>query len=81
MNTQRYCGFSCNFVDDFLQDKHKITFDFSKVTFMDSTGLSVLVRLFKITRNLAKEFRIIEASPFIKDVFTHTKLNKIIHVQ
>jgi anti-sigma B factor antagonist len=54
--------------------------DLEKVTFMDSTGLGVLVGRLKLVRGQNGSLRIVSAEERILKVFSITGLDKVFHI-
>jgi anti-sigma B factor antagonist len=54
-----------------------ITIDFSKITYIDSSGLAMLIEVFKETRLYGGSLQLANLSPRIKNIFEIKKLDKL----
>jgi len=58
----------------------KIVINFSKVTYVDSSGLATLVEILKSMRIYGGKMRLSNLSPKIKSLFEITKLEKLFDI-
>lgn len=58
----------------------KIIINFSKVTYVDSSGLATLVEILKNMRTYGGRLRLTNLSPKIKSLFEITKLEKLFEI-
>lgn len=58
----------------------KIIINFSKVTYIDSSGLATLVEIFKKLRAYGGALKLVNLSPKIKNLFEITKLEKLFDI-
>lgn len=58
----------------------KLVISFSKVTYVDSSGLATLVELLKNMRTYGGRMRLADLSPKIKSLFEITKLEKLFDI-
>ncbi len=58
----------------------KIVFDFNQVTFMDSSGIGMLIGRYKAVRRLGGVAELINVAPSIKKIFEMCGLLKIIPI-
>ena len=58
----------------------KIVINFSKVTYVDSSGLATLVEILKNMRTYGGKMRLTNLSPKIKSLFEITKLEKLFEI-
>lgn len=58
----------------------KIVINFSKVTYVDSSGLATLVEILKGMRTYGGKMRLSNLSPKIKSLFEITKLEKLFDI-
>lgn len=58
----------------------KLVISFSKVTYVDSSGLATLVELLKNMRTYGGRMRLANLSPKIKSLFEITKLEKLFDI-
>ena len=58
----------------------KIVINFSKVTYVDSSGLATLVEILKGMRIYGGKMRLSNLSPKIKSLFEITKLEKLFDI-
>jgi anti-sigma B factor antagonist len=54
--------------------------NFSKVTYVDSSGLATLVEILKLMRTYGGKMRLSNLSPKIKSLFEITKLEKLFDI-
>ena len=59
----------------------KVVFDFSKVTFMDSAGIGLLIGRYKLAKMLGGSTKIINTSQSIKKVLEMSGIVRIIPVE
>ena len=58
----------------------KLVVNFSKVTYVDSSGLATLVEVLKMMRSYGGKMRLSNLSPKIKSLFEITKLEKLFDI-
>jgi len=58
----------------------KLVVNFSKVTYVDSSGLATLVELLKNMRTYGGKMKLANLSPKIKSLFEITKLEKLFEI-
>jgi anti-sigma B factor antagonist len=58
----------------------KMVINFSKVTYVDSSGLATLVEILKLMRSYGGKMRLSNLSPKIKSLFEITKLEKLFDI-
>jgi anti-sigma B factor antagonist len=58
----------------------KMIINFSKVTYVDSSGLATLVEILKFMRTYGGKLRLSNLSPKIKSLFEITKLEKLFEI-
>jgi anti-sigma B factor antagonist len=58
----------------------KMVINFSKVTYVDSSGLATLVEILKLMRTYDGKLRLSNLSPKIKSLFEITKLEKLFEI-
>lgn len=58
----------------------KIIVNFSKVTYVDSSGLATLVEILKNMRSYGGKIRLTNLSPKVKSLFEITKLDKLFEI-
>ncbi|WP_416148521.1 STAS domain-containing protein [Salipaludibacillus sp. HK11] len=61
--------------------KANFDFDFSKVTFIDSAGLGVLVAIYKRAAQHNGQVKISHATGSVKELFELTRLNLIFQIE
>ena len=59
----------------------KVVFDFSKVTFMDSAGIGLLIGRYKLAKMLGGSTQIINASQSVKKVLEMSGVVRIIPIE
>ena len=59
----------------------KVVFDFSKVTFMDSAGIGLLIGRYKLAKMFGGSTKIISASQSVKKVLEMSGVVRIIPVE
>ena len=62
-----------------LEDKNVIL-NLSNIEFMDSSGIAVVISLYKKLATNSKELRICSLNDFLKELFDITKLNQIMKI-
>ena len=69
-------------IDLYLQKKlpPKTTFDFSQVTFMDSSGIAIVLKGYKVTKEYDGIFHVINVPPQAYKVMKAAGLNRIINI-
>ena len=60
-------------LDEYEKSKSDIVLDFSHVSFMDSTGLGVLISIQKVLNDDGYKLRIVNVDPKIKKIFVITE--------
>ncbi|MBM4045852.1 MAG: STAS domain-containing protein [Planctomycetes bacterium] len=68
------------FAEAFARNRHKIILDLTDVDLITSTGIGVIMTVYKTTRSHGGYIRIVNPQPLIRDVFVTTKLVKIIPI-
>lgn len=58
----------------------KIVINFTKVTYVDSSGLATLVEIFKNMKAYGGRMRLVSLAPKIKSIFEITKLDKLFEI-
>ncbi|MBP2032195.1 anti-sigma B factor antagonist [Clostridium algifaecis] len=68
---------------DYLLDKNEKSFvlDFSKCTFIDSTGLGVLVSAYKKCKNVNGTFKLHSVNDQVMKIFKMTRLDKVFDIE
>lgn len=69
-----------NFEKILARKAPKIVINFSKVTYVDSSGLATLVEILKGMRTYGGKMRLSNLSPKIKSLFEITKLEKLFDI-
>ena len=69
-----------NFEKILVKKAPKIVINFSKVTYVDSSGLATLVEILKLMRVYGGKLRLSNLSPKIKSLFEITKLEKLFDI-
>lgn len=64
----------------FARNRHKILLDLSDVDLITSTGIGVIMTVYKTTRTQGGYIRIVNPQPLIQEVFVTTKLVKLIPI-
>ena len=62
------------------QGENRIIFELSDVTFMGSSGLGQIMRVYRELRNSDGFVRVVNPQPLIEDLFELTKLNTIMTI-
>ncbi|NLK63053.1 MAG: STAS domain-containing protein [Fusobacteria bacterium] len=62
------------------QGNDKILIDLGKTTYMDSSGLGVLVAILKLLKKNNGQMKIVELTPTIKKVFELTRLSNFFDI-
>jgi anti-anti-sigma factor len=57
-----------------------IVVDLSQVEFMDAGGLNALVSLHHWTRNHGIQLKLVKPSPFVQEMLTRTRLNRVFDI-
>jgi anti-anti-sigma factor len=57
-----------------------VVLDLSQVEFMDAGGLNLLVSLHHWTRNHGIRLKLVQPSPFVHDMLTRTRLNRVFDI-
>ena len=65
-------------IDETPQEIH---LDVSQLTFIDSAILGVFVRLHQNAKSAAKKLVFINVSQFIEELFRHTHMDRMLHIQ
>lgn len=68
-------------LEQYEKEKGDIVLDFSNVSFMDSTGLGVLISLQKTVEEDEHAIKIINVDNKIKKIFVITELDKVFGVE
>lgn len=68
-------------LEEYEKEKEDIVLDFSGVTFMDSTGLGILISLQKILEEENHKLKITNVDNKIKKIFVITELDKVFGVE
>jgi len=63
--------------EELVSGTHRFIIELSKLEYMNSTGLNILINLMNKTRNEGGEAIIVGASPRIESLFAVTKLNSV----
>jgi anti-sigma B factor antagonist len=58
------------------QTAPRLALDLSQVEFMDSAGLTVLIKTFRLAQSLGKEFRLCRPSPALRILLEVTQLDR-----
>lgn len=58
----------------------KVIFDFSKVSFMDSAGIGMIIGRYKMTQMIGGEVQMKNVKPSIKKIFEMSGISKIISI-
>ncbi len=67
--------------DDLVKSKvKKVIIDFSKVPYIDSSGLATLIELFQRLKKSNANLRICSLSEKVKNIFEITKLHKLFDI-
>jgi len=64
-------------VQPLLVEMKRVVLDLTQVSFIDSSGLGTMVRLWVSARNAGCEFTVRNLSKRLKDLFTMTNLNSM----
>jgi len=59
----------------------KVVFDLSKLSYLDSSGIGILVKFYKYLKNNNKKMQIYRPSENVRKLIEMTKLDKIIEVK
>jgi anti-sigma B factor antagonist len=57
-----------------------LTLDFSQVNFIDSTGLATLVSLYKKTKHIGQQFKIVNLQDQVRVIFEITQLHTVLPI-
>lgn len=68
-------------LDEYEKSKSDIVLDFSQVSFMDSTGLGVLISIQKVLNDDGYKLRIVNVDPKIKKIFVITELEEVFDIK
>ena len=68
-------------LDEYEKSKSDIVLDFSHVSFMDSTGLGVLISIQKVFNDDGYKLRIVNVDPKIKKIFVITELEEVFDIK
>ena len=68
-------------LEDYEKEKRDMVLDFSKVTFMDSTGLGVLISIQKTLNDDGHKLKIVNVDPKIKKIFVITELDEVFDIK
>ena len=68
-------------LDEYEKSKSDIELDFSHVSFMDSTGLGVLISIQKVLNDDGYKLRIANVDPKIKKIFVITELEEVFDIK
>jgi anti-anti-sigma factor len=63
-----------------ISEKKSTVLDLSQVTFMDSSGLGALVRLYVSAKTSGREMKLVSLSPRVKELLHLTSLDKLFAV-
>ncbi|MEB3174778.1 MAG: STAS domain-containing protein [Cyanobacteriota bacterium] len=58
------------------QTAPRLALDLSQVEFMDSAGLTVMIKTFRLAQSLGKEFRLCRPSPALRILLEVTQLDR-----
>jgi anti-sigma B factor antagonist len=58
-----------------------LVLDCAGLSYIDSTGMGVLISILKHLKDVGKDMRIVRLSPYIYKIFTITGLQKIFHIE
>lgn len=61
-------------------NKKDFVLDFSKCTFIDSTGLGVLVSIYKKCKNINGSFKLHSINDQVMKIFSMTRLDKVFEI-
>lgn len=61
-------------------DFNQVIADFSKVEYIDSTGITLVIGIYRTVANMEKQFRVIGAKDEIKNLFSIIQLDKIFDI-
>jgi anti-sigma B factor antagonist len=70
-----------NFEKILSKKEPRIVVNFTKVTYVDSSGLATLVEILKFMRSYGGKLRLSNLSPKIKSLFEITKLDKLFDIK
>ena len=68
-------------LDEYEKSKSDIVLDFSHVSFMDSTGLGVLISIQKVLNDDGYKLRIVNVDPKLKKIFVITELEEVFDIK
>lgn len=68
-------------LDEYEKSKSDIVLDFSHVSFMDSTGLGVLISIQKVLNDDGYKLRIVNVDSKIKKIFVITELEEVFDIK
>lgn len=68
-------------LDEYEKSKSDMVLDFSHVSFMDSTGLGVLISIQKVLNDDGYKLRIVNVDPKIKKIFVITELEEVFDIK
>ena len=63
-----------------LYNPRKVIFDFENITFMDSSGIGMILGRYKLTKILGGEFELINVNRRLKRIFDMSGVSKIIKI-
>ncbi|MEM7816756.1 MAG: STAS domain-containing protein [Candidatus Aenigmatarchaeota archaeon] len=67
--------------DSFIRENvKKVALDFSKVSYIDSSGLATLIELLQKFKKIESKFRIFGMNQKVKNIFEVTKVYKIFEI-
>ncbi|MBC9786461.1 STAS domain-containing protein [Heliobacterium chlorum] len=75
---QSICKYTYMHLLSMLPGKKVLIFELSNVGFIDSSGISFFFIFYKEAKAIGLDFRIINASPFIKEILKIAKLDTIL---
>jgi len=80
LNIHAAPGIKKEFTELIGQNPVRLIIDFSKVNYVDSSGLGVLVEILKRVKTYGGGLKLINLSPMIKDMFQIVKFDRIFDI-
>ncbi len=73
-------GMFLNIINKIIADRNRMLIDMSGITYIDSLGVGVIIRLIKLMREGKADFRFFGASESLRHILDVNSLNSVIHV-
>lgn len=66
-----------NHISSVIEEVGAVIIDFSKIAYLNSSGLREMIQILKLTREHKKKLILAQLSPDMKRVFVHTNLDRL----